>query len=290
MMLDGNLDAEARRAGFITDQIRDSDDVAAAFFYLCTEAGPSVCPVAEPTVSETSARVFGIVQSLVVKPLVIIGDGGSDIFTADTLSAEVTGSMFSPRAKWPGIAELFAQAELRNVSYFIEQGYGAAVNPNAAAPDQSFELNTCGDRVDQSNITLDEAFLTAQNATKISPFADDFSTQKALMCIYWTMRAKNFYSDPLRAANMSGKMLVTNNILDHTTPAAHAEINHERFSPSALALQNSVGHATLGDLGKCLILVIQKFFQRAELPAVSGEMCEPDALPLVGKVAHGIYS
>ena len=290
--IDGVVDASLWHAGDVTGDMQDADKVIGAFFDLCTKAGKTVCPIAEDSSKKTEQRVNNILAALKARPIPVYPHAnGFSVVTFDTVKAFLRTRLYVPSATFPDLAAVLAAVEARNTTALF--GFGANDPATGLAPwfppDQSLNAIACSDWPDFSKTSLDEAWGWIRNATQTSKYIGNVMSRVKVQCIPWKVRAAKRFEGAIGAKKLSGKLFITNNVLDPVTPLADARSIHKRFPGSSLLIQNTVGHCTILNLGSCTAKAIGSFFQTGVLPK-DGTVCEPDALPFVGPVTKGISS
>jgi len=288
VMIDSVLDGDAWRDGKLVETYQDTDEIIDAFYTLCARAGPSICPMAEKTKKLTKARVERIIGHLDDNPLVIMPHvDDSFVITTSSLQSVVLGQLYSPASGFPWLAQTLLEVERRNVSALFEFG---AKDRSGGQEDQAYQSIMCSDLPDLRNTTLSQAVALTKTAERTAArFVDDDVARDQLMCVPWKMRPKNAFLGSFKPAKWAGKMLIISNMYDPVTPLAHARSVQKRIGDgtASLLIQNGLGHSPLVAQGNCVDSSVARFFRKRALPK-NGHVCQPDELPFVGKVDHGI--
>ena len=292
MLIDGVADAALWHTADILNEVQDADNVAGAFFELCSRAGKAACPIAEKTAQKTEERVARILAAVKARPIAVTPHiNGHSIVTYDVLRAFFRTQMYTSATGFPAFAAVMAAVEARNTTALYDFG---ANDPETGLPpilsgDQALQAISCTDFPDLSNTTLDQAWVWLRDATRASRYTGSIISRVKLECTKWKMRPTKRFEGTIGAKKISGKLLVSSNVYDPITPLADARSLRKRFpaDSSALIIQNTIGHCALLNLGNCTAQTIGAFFQAGILPK-SGTVCEPDELPFVGAVIKGI--
>ncbi|OAA73945.1 Peptidase S33 tripeptidyl aminopeptidase-lik [Cordyceps fumosorosea ARSEF 2679] len=286
LILDGVVDAEdySSGPGWLTSTV-DADNITSHFYSGCHSAGPSACPLAQP--SDTSgaaieARVESFIASLADAPLPITipsgsgsGSGGgggfsaltpADVRVAAAISSYAPGRTFRPLAS--ALAALLAGnatsfvALLDNMGAFPHlRDACAAPHPGApAVPVMQLTVNEasiatrCADGEDVAGRDPDwwRDFVTAQR--RASRTFGGFWSKIRLPCAgfrfprHWAFKGP--FTTPRAGRGRDPKrpaapLLFLSSRLDPVTPLRSARRMAAMHPGAALVVQESMGHCAL---------------------------------------------
>lgn len=289
VIIDGVYDAEEYAKGTWATNMDDTDTVVKSFYEYCYLAGPTKCPLYEPSIKEVKARIDNIFVSLMDAPVPVpFAPSGPALITKDVMHYRFFRALYKPLTMFTPLANELHAIETHNVTALeaIVNGtvsYKCECSPGTEpweADTEAFYAIACGDAGPQSESPGDME-LHYRNLTSKSPFAAPIWAVHKLQCLEWKIKSKWRYTDPL-AANTSNPILIINPTYDPVCPLSDALRVKERYVGAGLLEQHSHGHCSLAAPSICTAKAVRAYFVNGTLPE-EGTVCEPDELPFVGK-------
>lgn len=262
IMLDGNVNPHAWRAGSMTGAVQDADKAFLGFLSECV-ADPERCSLAELGDAEELRQIFNSVA-----------DVSPESYQALKLFMGL--SLYTPET-WPTLASIFV--ELLNNS----DATTSLVNTSARVELPTYNQGVdalygiyCSDSVWRASSPEDMLPVIAKQQN-VSSFADMWYPRASWPCTQWNITPAESY-----AGEFGGKtfhpMLIANGIYDPVTPISAARNVSAAFEGSVLLQHNGYGHGVTAHPSLCTGRVIRRFFETGELPN-EGTVCEPEVGP-----------
>ncbi len=279
LVLDGNFDAPAYRAGGSTPFLRSNGAEGGwatlqQFFQLCAAAGSSRCAFAA---GGDPARKFDeLVTRVRQHPITL---PGGDVVEYGTLLAATFRGLFLA-GEWSTTAQL-----LQDV-YAARTGGAAPPRPAlsatevtaAAAYDNTQDgqlASVCGETTNPHQPALYPGI--AQRADRKSPNAGTWLAWFTFGCTFWTARdadrfTGSFHTRPAYPA------LVMNTRYDPITPARNADTVARLITGSRVVITEGYGHTTLLNSGPCGTGYRERYLLDRTLPP-PGATCPAGVVP-----------
>lgn len=303
IILDGVCDTtDYYHAGWLAN-LQDTDKIMDHFYVYCSAAGPSKCAMnlGNTTAAEIRSQVETLVSELREDPIAVPGTGisGPEIITYSDLMQMIRGILYKPLRNFPQMADLLADLIHGNASAFALYKQGlhtpscplqGCQNPNAepCLPPTSWETTAaimCSDASDVSNGTKDDFRRILTTLVGQSKWLGEAWATIAMPCLHWKARAKWTLKAEDVGSNTSHPVLLIGNTFDTVTPLRNAVKMSKKFPGSVVLQQNSDGHCSGSSPSICTSRYIRDYFQTGKLPE-PGVVCEPEELPLIGKIAE----
>lgn len=204
-------------------------------------------------------------------------------------------AIYSPLKTFKALADTFLAIESGDIASltnmfdtFISSGVECNCKETIPwlAENEAFYSTLCGDAdyIAEGPGDYESYF---RDLTAKSYFAAPLVGKIYLKCAEWKLSAKWRYTDQL-AGNTSHPLLIVSPAYDPVCPLKDAKSVQKRYT-SGLLQQNSYGHCSFSAPSLCTAKYVRNYFLNGKLP-VEGTICEPDELPLVGKVDERISS
>jgi pimeloyl-ACP methyl ester carboxylesterase len=208
VIIDGVFDATNYRASLWSTNLVDTDAIYDSIFELCHAAGPSKCPIYEPTVKETKDRALRIAQSLVDSPIALpFTTKGPIIMTSSMLYKYTFAALYTPLKVFKILTEALLAIETRNdtalvdiIESNVDAGFRCNCTqqrlPSVSDSSDPFHAIACGDGEKLSDKPGEyEAWVA--NLTATSAFGAPALSAMYLRCAEWKITPKWRYTGPL---------------------------------------------------------------------------------------------
>ncbi len=276
LVLDGNFDAPAYRAGWRTPFLRSHGAEAGwrtlrEFFRLCAAAGPTRCAFAAG--GDPKKKFARLVARVRREPITLPnGDRveyGSLILT--TLVGLYVASEWSARAQF--LQDLYTARPTRT-----------APRPRASTPTPaaSYDNQQDGQQASVCSETTNRHQPSryrriAKRADRTSPYAGTWLTWWTFGCTYWTARDADRFTGSFRTRT-AYPALVLNNRYDPITPISNARTMARLIVGSRVVISSGYGHTTLFNSSPCMTDHRERYLIDRTLPP-RGATCKAGVIP-----------
>ena len=110
-LLQGVVDVANYYSTLWSNNLMDTDKGLMLFYESCVQAGPSACPIYEPTAEAVASRVDRLMEKIKKQPMGISDKGEYGILTYAAMRATLFLGLYKPYALLPTFAKLFADIE-----------------------------------------------------------------------------------------------------------------------------------------------------------------------------------
>ncbi|KAI1785869.1 alpha/beta-hydrolase [Ganoderma leucocontextum] len=295
MILDGVYDGHNYRSSLWNSNIVDNEAVIDSLFTFCHQAGPAKCALYESTPSAIRDRFFGVLEAVKQSPVPIPLAEPALVVTYKDLINMILINAYSPLDAYPFVVATIRAIEAGNQTLLaaLAPGIISPVTCDCTPPALPLPANNydalhavaCGDAAPQ---TFDRATYKAffNDLTRVAPTVGPVWATYHLECTQWAVRPKWRYTGPLGARNTAHPLLIVQPKFDPAGPLQDALAVRERYGGAGLLVQDSYGHTSLSAPSVCTAKYVRAYMEVGTLPA-EGTVCEPDALPFVGRVSSG---
>ncbi|TLD28614.1 hypothetical protein PspLS_03737 [Pyricularia sp. CBS 133598] len=301
MILDGpTFTLEWRlTASFVVPALDDVMDAwMEGFLGECIEAGPLLCPLARPslsdgrngsvTVPDLERRMRRLVASLAENPLPAASSTGASLVTFTTMSHLLLNAMYLP-ATWPLVSQILwglEQGETRDLEGLAGFRYSPEAPPrNPAIPDTTelTSLVLCSDSYDDDNNSIEWWQQLRANMTETSWFAGDLRSQQILYCRHH----RNNFGPPVElyrgnlTEELKNPILMVAQTHDPATPLSNGRKVLEAMGRDNLRLvvHHGYGHGTHADLSSCTEDLMKAYISDGKIPDETETNCYADRKP-----------
>ncbi|KAL4876936.1 Alpha/Beta hydrolase protein [Aspergillus karnatakaensis] len=299
MILDAVVDAEDYYGLGWESNLLDTDEVLAAFFESCFEAGQEICPFWAPSVQRTAARLDNLLERLRYNPIPILPGDACPLpmlATYSDLKQVVLRSMYFPFQGFPSLATILAGLEQGDTTAYTAAVMSGTLvaSPcnhaieglNSTATKDVNTIISCVDNFGENKYTTIEEY---------EEFVDTLTDQSAFFGEVWPTNGnpvlcRAFEGEAVPSARLErpssilerrktkNPILFVTSAFDPVTPHRGAHKMSAVFPGSVVLTQNSVGHTALLSASSCLFENIHGYLLEGRLPAANAT-CEPDVRP-----------
>jgi len=279
LVLDGNFDAPAYRAGGSTPFLRSNGaeggwSTLQQFFQLCAAGGPSRCAFAAG--GDPAQKFDELVARIRQHPVTL---PGGDVVEYGTLLAATFRGLFLA-AEWSTTAQLLQDVYAAPLGDSAPQSSSTATGTAAAAAayDNTQDGQLAGVCGETSNPHQPAQYpRIAQRADRTTPNAGTWLTYFTFGCTFWPARdadrfTGSFHSRPAYPA------LVMNTRYDPITPARNADTVSRLIAGSRVVITEGYGHTTLLNSGACGTRYREQYLIDRVLPP-PGATCPAGVVP-----------
>ncbi|KUJ24614.1 uncharacterized protein LY89DRAFT_634822 [Mollisia scopiformis] len=303
VIIDGVCDStDYYKTGWLSN-LRDTDKIMDKFYSYCSTGGNEKCPLNTGSLSpeEIQAVVENIVSSVKDDPISVPGTAsrGPDIITYSDVMNLIKDVVYTPLKLFPIQATLLTDVAYGNGSAFADY---KAKHHEPSCPLNNCEKGAqpcvvptervgvgilCSDGESIQDWTKKDWFDRVETLVGQSKWMGEYWSSITMNCASWKGRPKWSVKPEDITGNTSHPILLIGNTLDPVTPLYNAFLMQKKFPGSGVLTQDSEGHCTLASPSLCTVKAIRNYFQTGALPA-PGTVCQPEELPLLGKVSRDI--
>ncbi|KAI1785888.1 alpha/beta-hydrolase [Ganoderma leucocontextum] len=292
LIIDGVFDGNNYRSALWNSNLVDNEAVIDSLFTFCHQAGPLNCALYETTPAAISERYYDALEAVKQSPVPIPLAEPPLVLTYKDLINQILSKAYSPIAGYQIVVTTIRAIETGNQTLLaalapyvvspVACDCAPPAPPNNEGSDALFAI-ACGDADAQ---TFDRAAFRAffADLTRVAPTAGPAWAVLHLGCTQGSIRPRWRYTGPLAAQNTSHPLLIVQPKFDPVCPLRDARVVRERYGGAGLLVQDSYGHCSLSAPSVCTAKHVRAYFEEGTLPA-EGTVCEPDVLPLVGRVS-----
>jgi len=282
LLIDGVADSENYFATLWSNNLLDTSKTMESFYTGCADAGPDRCAFWAPSPDDIRQNLTNLYDSISAQPIPVKSGNTYGYVDYKMLHSLVFGSLYSPFATYPSLAQGLADLAAGNGSIVLE---ATTPPPFECSRDSSKDL-------EQNNIEAQIAILcndglnvpadlhSAQKHFEMMSNMSEFGNTWAsirVRCAGWPKFPKNHFQGPFEA-NTSHPILLIGNTADPVTPLWAANKMSRGFSNSIVLTQNSSGHCSISAPSLCTTKYIRQYFTDGTLPK-PGTVCEADLGP-----------
>ena len=297
LILDGVVDADDYIQTLWTDNLDDTEKVVQALYKTCARAGPTLCPLAQPssTPADIESRIADLLASLYHNPLPVPGPTPEVISYSDVKQL-IFQSLYGPIATFPTLTHLLAALARRDGSalrpllapihsYSCPRG-----NASRDIPDMQQEVAqwsiVCADGAEQSFLTP-ASFDTYWRALDAkSPSTGAIWARIRMRCAGWRIRALHRFTGPFKGQT-AHPVLWVGNTADPVTPVGSAWKMAANFPGSVVLEQDSAGVSSSFVTYLLCFLCLSAPFRRAHTyPPLPRSLHLPPPYPASAALKH----
>jgi pimeloyl-ACP methyl ester carboxylesterase len=286
MAIDGVVSPEAYLAGQTRNNINHLDDIFAAFFVYCHEAGPEKCAYNTGCPAKDMFRRFkkSFVQLDAEKAHDKGWSNATDIENALlTLKVGMLGVGQQPLLVFPqlsqvllGLEQALAAGALKS---WTEQTQKLSSDPTPAGSVNP-EWNAgvlCSDQ---------DGSLFGKSLAQLQPMIKGLEKQSIfgemwiknpLFCVGWPIRSKDVFKGPFGGKTKT-PILFVSNTYDPVTPIENSAANAPKFKGAQVLKVDGMGHTVSNTKNVCAFGKMRAYFQSSKLPG-KDNMCPLEAGP-----------
>ncbi|RDW62451.1 hypothetical protein BP6252_11884 [Coleophoma cylindrospora] len=313
VIIDGVVDTNDYYVAGWLKNLQDADTIVDRFYGYCQAAGPEKCALNRGTSTATDIKTSleSTVSVLKEDPIAVPASStrGPEIITYSDVRNLVGKAIYSPLAQFPKMANLLADIIYGNGSAFADykQKGNTKFCPLESCKSESddcqrislnFEVThaiLCSDAVDVTYHTKQDYVDYVAALFNQSQWLGQYWSQIALGCYHWKAKPTWQITGEEIQADTAYPVLILSNTFDPVTPiykeltkySGHTQAG--KFPGAVVLEQNSEGHCSLSSPSLCTAKHVRAYFQTGKLPDV-GTVCQPEAVPLVGKVSNGVVT
>ena len=277
MVLDGNFDAPAYRAGGSTPFLRSNGadggwSTLQQFFTVCTAVGSARCAFA--TGGDPAKKFDELVARVRQQPVVL--PGGDHVEYGTLLAATFRGLFFTDQ--WSTTAQLLQDVYTARLGDADQQLESLSARAEAAAYDNTQEAqlaSVCGETSNPHQPVLYPGI--AQRADRRTPYAGTWLTWFTFGCTFWPGRDADRYTGSFHS-RPAYPALVMNTSYDPITPPQNADTVARLIAGSRVLVTEGYGHTTLLNSGSCDAGYRERYLIDRTLPA-PGATCPAGVVP-----------
>ncbi|RGP64967.1 hydrolases or acyltransferase [Fusarium sporotrichioides] len=300
LLLDSVVEPDGYYRGNWASATRDTESALFHFFEQCIDAGVEVCSLANFTGTQTTAeslmsQLSDVLKKLKDDPIMVpkeiqapqvfwFSPGKWDLSLF--IKSVIQANLYSP-AKFLRLSSILGPVLVGNFSSLIgpEAMEIQAQTAKKASEKQkedglpwnlgvdAFHGIACSDSKYRADKPEDMySLLQAQVAQ--GSFADSISG-KFWPCAQWPFTAAETYGGGFDQIDTKNPILLVNGKWDPVTPLSGAWDVSSRFGGSRLLVHEGAGHGFQNGVSKCTNEVVQRYFERDELPNL-GMVCKAD--------------
>lgn len=249
-------------------------------------AGPYGCPISTST--STGSGIVNWTRTLSELAHDYARASGNENFKGVYLVGQIHQILYQP-GEWADFAtntflpyyEELVQASGSDLTLATRSLWtppGLKRQSNQDFPDYTFQAITCGDSIDQDNITTQAVFDELVRVVKdVSPMFGIQFPQPTHYCHRWASRAVERFAGPWNHT-LKNPIIVIGNKADPTTPFADAvEVAGFLGDSAVLVEQDGLGHSSLVQKSTCTQNIITNFFVNGVVPKGDDTVCPIDA-------------
>ncbi|OQO04653.1 hypothetical protein B0A48_09575 [Cryoendolithus antarcticus] len=290
-VVDGVVDVLDYRKVLWTANLVDTEKDMDLFYYHCARVGYPACALASDghnTASAVKARTLNITQSLLHKPLPVVGLD-AEVITYSDVRNLIFLALYSPTRLFAPMAKLLADLEKGDGTVFAlvlraahtyDCGSGGETGGASIISRDPLQAIACTDGDSQSLSRAEFEDYSADLAQR-SPTIGSFWSSVRMNCIHYDVRAPHRFVGPWQG-NTSNSILFIGNTADPVTPGINAINMAKTFEGAVALIQDGPGHcAVASTYSRCTVAFVRKYFASGELPP-AGTVCPVDELPFGG--------
>ena len=285
LVLDGVVDADDyARVGWETN-LNDIDLILRNFSTSCFSAGPLKCGLFDPAgPQKIHDKITHILDDLDANPLPALAPSGPLIITHSDITSLIFSALYGAIHGFPEIAGILTDLYTRNgTSFALRKSLNQHIScPFSSSPAYSQDSTStailCGDGPSLLNTSQSSFKSYLTHLASQSPLFASGWAQIRLSCVGYPVRPKWQFTGPF-GGKTAHPVLFASQTLDPVTPLRNAEKAAKLFEGSRVLETEGVGHCTIAMPSVCAADVIQRYFQRGELPPAEGTKCGVDVRP-----------
>ncbi|KAF4978472.1 hypothetical protein FZEAL_5158 [Fusarium zealandicum] len=287
MLLDSVVVPDDYYTGGWLSATRDTEATLLHFFEECVDAGVELCPLANFTGPDTTAKglmdaTVEVWEELIDDPIMVSKDiGASPWFTTGKLTvyqqskAAMLSALFYPKS-FGGATFIVDLLLNRNFTLFTDP------QPPLPPPEEepwnigeayNFHGIACADSTWRSD-SPEEMYSLLQAQSAQGSWSDAFSA-KVWVCARWPVEAAERYEGPWTGLNTSFPIMLANSRWDPITPLSGAWDAASRWKGSRLLVHEGHGHGIMNHPSNCTIKAVREYFEDGTLPKL-GTVCKPN--------------
>ncbi|KAF4465968.1 alpha beta-hydrolase [Fusarium albosuccineum] len=296
LLMDSTLTPDDYYRGGWLSATRDVEATLSNYFNQCIEAGPTLCPLANYSGSDTTSKslmnaLSEVFEYLRENPILLAEEiqaiqpewwfppGSMTVYYK--LKASIMNGIFSPAA-FGGVTKTISDALARNWTTYTDPStipdIPGAENVSLADLTWSIGLDrfhgiACGDQAYRAK-SPEEMYSLIQAQSAQGSFSDAFSP-KVWVCAQWPFDAAEKPKGNWSEITTNFPVLFINSRFDPITPLSGAWDASSRFKGSRLLVHEGHGHGIMNHRSNCTVKAIEDYFSKGELPEV-GTTCKPN--------------
>ncbi|KAJ4268709.1 hypothetical protein NW762_002777 [Fusarium torreyae] len=297
LVSDGNVDYHDWFNKDHANFVSDTDKIFDAFDKTCHKVGPIKCAFYADSPEAIEKRRSDLLAHLKTSPVLLPAwahDSGPNmplLVSYSLLQRLIKASIYSPLAKFPQLARVFAALEKGDALPFYEmvlegsnkdldgdmcelQDTPATIPLETPVELDAFPAIMCLDSAAVTD-TPEELKAYLDKIRGISRWAGAANAMFHAACIGRKLRPKWKFTDADFRGDTAHPILYIGNMADNVTPLQSSFNNSAKFSGSVVLKQNSYGHCSLSAPSACSIRYVREYFQNGTLPD-AGTECDPD--------------
>ncbi|KAF9648255.1 hypothetical protein BDM02DRAFT_3115743 [Thelephora ganbajun] len=285
-------------------RVESVDETFQGFAQGCALAGPHGCPLATST--STGSGIVEWTKSLLSLAHDYARSSGDDNFRSVHLVSAIHQALYNP-SQWASFAsgqflqfyQELVKASGSNLTLATRSTWAPPELKRQSGqdwPDYTFHAISCGDSIDESNITSQAVFDELIRVVKdVSPVFGGQFPQPGHYCHRWPSRAVERFTGPWNST-LKNPIIIIGNKADPATPFLDASLVAGWLGKSAtLVEQDGYGHLSLAQKSTCTQNIVSNFFINGVHPQGNGTICEidpdgPQLFPSKGVRASDIRS
>jgi pimeloyl-ACP methyl ester carboxylesterase len=268
LVSDGNVDYEEWFNSRHVNSVRDADEVMAAFYRLCHEAGPRRCAFHGPSPDDIRRRHEAVLDQLRVRPVIYhVPEAGSatlpEIITYSKIRQLAATSLYRPNHYFTHLAEVLAGLERGDgeAYYDLVTRHGGSpfakdvCSSTRTPPSEPLPLASAGEATDDAFpvILCADGRPLPQTAAEFEGFVGEMErvsrstgaivAKERVACAGRAVRPRWTFGGPFEART-GFPILFVANVADNITPLISARNNSAGFEGSVVLVQKSYGVST----------------------------------------------
>ncbi|KAL3420216.1 Tripeptidyl aminopeptidase 2 [Phlyctema vagabunda] len=285
MVLDGVVNADDYMSNSWITTFENTEEVVQTFYQTCFDAGAMRCALFHadgPQAIEEDVKA--ILEQARHRPLATLRQTSSlipEIVTYSDIKKFIFWSLFSPLHTFPVLAQGLADIKFGNGTLVLQATHPVPRNQCVDhSPDTSNNVYpgfleevlpaiSCSDSTSQSSQTLSSFKSYLRDVESRSPTIGAIWAQhNRLACTGWTIRPAWRFTGPFgwnHTTSSPTRILFVGNTRDPVTPLASAKYMAEKFSGSAVLVQDCAGHGYNAAPSRCREEVVRKYFDTGEV-------------------------
>ncbi|KAJ4244786.1 hypothetical protein NW762_014363 [Fusarium torreyae] len=304
LVLDSVVEPDTYYRGSWNTATRDTEFALSHYFEQCIEAGTEICPLANFTGPNTTAKslmseLSNVFEELEKDPIMVPAElqgAGLFWFTPGkwdlrlNIKTLIQAFLYSP-AKYLTLASILDPILSRNYTSLIgpevieQQARAAKEAPKKLKEDglpwqqgsDAFHAIACSDSKYRAKKPEDMYSLIQSQSTQGS-FSDGIDL-KFSVCAQWPFPGAESYDGGFNYITTKNPVLLVNGKFDPITPLSGAWDVSSRFNGSRLIVHEGAGHGFQNSPSTCTFEAVRKYFETGELPKL-GTVCKPNMNPL----------
>jgi len=286
-VLDGVLNAEKYRSGWIEDSINHLDGVLALFFIYCSKAGPSLCPYA--TANSSAHDIFdrfktSLTQLKAREAAAEHWANATDVEQALlTLKYNALNTAYFPLTAFGNFAQILVNLETALETGQLEQWTQQTIAQNgdpepAGVTDFEYVLGvTCSDQNDLYYGRTREGFQPQIRTLEAQSIIGELWLRNPLGCAGWNIKSGDVFEGRF-GGNTTTPMLFVSNTYDPVTPIENSHSAIRIFPRAQIVTVEGSGHTSEATLNTCSFGKIRAYLQDTQLPG-QDSYCAVESTP-----------